>query len=319
MTGREFKGWRERVGQTQQQIADRLRVTRTTIQNWESAATAIPEAVAVSCEVLEGRLRQETPNYGPLTLIYSDGPMFVSAYGPRGRIAMMQQEPYLTNAAALARVQQLWGADTFHNPFIIDDRHQTVWNAVELGRVVRDDDATAPTLTNLIKMLAQEIRASSALYVVSGRSMLNSTEALQRENAIKEQADELDRLAVAGMTEILRDPLRIDRVYFALQALGKRAPDSLVSNVAQALEVHTRQPRAEAAPIRLEHGQYVMDYRGCVFTWPKVPMFSGRWTINIASNNPGLLAKLGGCVVINDHGSIESAIAQAQRHVDEIV
>src|SRR6266446_10389463 len=107
MDAKELKSWRERVGLTQQQFAERLRVTRTTVQNWESGMTSIPQAVDTSCEIWEHRLQQENPNLGPVTLIYSDGPMFVNPYGPRRRLAMMQQEPYPTNTAAIARVQQL--------------------------------------------------------------------------------------------------------------------------------------------------------------------------------------------------------------------
>jgi DNA-binding XRE family transcriptional regulator len=47
MKANEFKAWRARVGLTQRQIADRLEVTRQTIQNWESAASPIPQAVDI--------------------------------------------------------------------------------------------------------------------------------------------------------------------------------------------------------------------------------------------------------------------------------
>ncbi len=45
---------------------------------------------------------------------------------------------------------------------------------------------------------------------------------------------------------------------------------------------------------------------------------SGKWTVNLASNNPHLLGKLGGCVVIDDYKSIKGAIARAKRRVDEL-
>jgi hypothetical protein len=319
MLGHEFKAWRERVGLTQQQLADRLKVTRTTIQNWENGASAVPEAAAISSEILERQLKQENPNFGPLTLIYSDGPMFVSAYGPRSRVPMMQQEPYLTNAAALARVQLLWGRATFHNPFILDESQSTVWNSVELGRVARDRELNAPTLVNLLRAMAQSLRASCTTYVTTGRGILNPMEAAERENAIKAQADELDRLAKAGLPAILRDPLQIDRVYFSLHALGKMAPEPLVSNVAHALVVLTKEPLPATFAARREGRDFVLDYKGCVITWPEVPMFGGQWTVNVASNSPALLNRLGGNVVINDFVSIEDAVAKAQRHVDEVL
>ena len=60
------------------------------------------------------------------------------------------------------------------------------------------------------------------------------------------------------------------------------------------------------------------EYKGCVITYPSIPIFSGRWTVNVASNNPGLLAKLGGNVVINSHVSLEEAIKEAKRLIDAL-
>jgi DNA-binding XRE family transcriptional regulator len=129
----EFAAWRKRVGITQEELAERwARVTRTTIQNWESGATPIPQAVETACATWERRLKQENPGLGPVTLIFADGPMFIDPYGPRRRLAMMHQEPYPSNTAAIARVLELSGRDNFHNPFIIEKSGEDLWNAVEL-------------------------------------------------------------------------------------------------------------------------------------------------------------------------------------------
>ena len=82
-------------------------LARQTIQNWESGASAMPTTLAGACEVWTDRLRKQRADLGPVTLIYADAPMFVSPYGRRGKVAMLQQEPYATNAAALARVRIL--------------------------------------------------------------------------------------------------------------------------------------------------------------------------------------------------------------------
>jgi hypothetical protein len=245
VNAKEFKTWRERIGLTQQQIAERLGITRTTIQNWEGGATPIPQAVDMSCEIWEARLKQENPDLGPVTLIYSDGPMFVNPYGPRSRPAMMQQEPYPTNTAALARVQQLWGRDNFHNPFIIEKSGTPLWNVVELGRVVDGDDTGAPTLVNLLRAIAKNVRANSTIFVRSGPKMLTPAEAKKRQQAIEGQADELDRFAGSGIRAIIRDQLLVEGVFSKLLALGTRAPDSLVSNVAQALVVFEQNQTSE--------------------------------------------------------------------------
>src|SRR5665213_865742 len=92
MEANEFKTWRQHFNLTQHDVARKLGVSRTTVQNWESGATPITPAVEMSCEIWEQRLRQEDPDFGPVTLIYADGPMFVDPYGPRQPRAMMQQE-----------------------------------------------------------------------------------------------------------------------------------------------------------------------------------------------------------------------------------
>jgi len=318
MNAEEFKAWRERVGLTQQQVADKLKVTRTTIQNWEGDVTPIPQAVDMSCETWESRLKQENPDFGPVTLVYSDGPMFVNPYGPRRRLAMMQQEPYPTNTAALARVQQLWGRDDFHNAFIIEESGKPLWNVVELGRVVNGDDTSAPTLVNLLRVIANSVRANSAIFA-RGPKVLTQEEAKKRQRAIESQADELERLADLRLQAIVHDQLFIEKVFKRLLALGTRAPDALVSNVHQALVVFEQHPMSSVSQARLEQGGYVIDYKGYEITYPKIPMFPNQWTVNLCSNNPHLLNKLGGHnVVINDHTSIEGAVAKAKRHVDEL-
>ena len=194
----------------------------------------------MSCQIWEARLKQENPDLGPVTLVYSDGPMFVDPYGPRHRLAMMQQEPYPTNAAALARVQQLSGREDFHNPFIIDKFNTPLWNLPELGGVIDGSDTGAPTLVNLLRSIAKHVRADLANFVRNGAKLPSPTEKQKRQRAIEEQADELDRIANSGLQAIIRDQLRIERVFSQLIELGTKAPDSLVRNVAQALEVFGR-------------------------------------------------------------------------------
>jgi hypothetical protein len=318
MEAAQFRTWRGRVGLTQQQVAERLGVTRTTIQNWEGGATPIPQAVDMSCEIWEGRLKQENPDLGPVTLVYSDGPMFVDPYGPRRRPAMMQQEAYPANAAALARVQQLWGRDDFYNALIIEKSGQPLWNVVELGRVVSGEDTGAPTLANLLRAIARNVRANSTIFA-RGPKALTPAELNQRQKDIEAQADELARIAGSGLHAIVRDQLEIEGVFKRLLAFGTRAPDSLVSNVCQALVVFEQHPLPDEVPARVEQGGYVVDYKGFEITYPKIPMFPNRWTVNLCSENPHLLNKLGGRnVVINDHTSLKAAISKAMQYVDEL-
>ncbi len=230
----ELKAWRERVRLTQQEWADKLKVSRMTVINWESGNTSIPPAVEMSCQVWEARLKQQDPNLGPVTLIYSDGPMFINPYGPRGKLAMMQQEPYPTNAMAIARVQKLWGRNDFHNPFVIEGTGTPLWNAVELGRVVDGTDTGAPTLTNLLRAIALRVRDNSENFVRDGAKMPMPTELKKQKRALERVADELEELADGGLEQILSHQIQIEDAFVRLRSLGSKAPDVLVRNVAQA-------------------------------------------------------------------------------------
>lgn len=235
MNNKEFGAWRHRVGLTQQEAANRLGVSRTAVQNWEGGVTPIPATVEMSCQLWEHRLGQEDPELGPVTLVYADGPMFVQPYGPPRRMAMMRQEPFLTNAAALGRVLELWGRDDFHNPFILDGDGQPIWNAVELSRVVGGDDKNAPTparwRSKAITALAEHFRSTSGISVRTGPRMLSPADAAELQRRIEALADKLS--ALAGDPDITYE--RVEDVLMELRMLGKHAPSQLVSDVAHAL------------------------------------------------------------------------------------
>jgi DNA-binding XRE family transcriptional regulator len=233
MDAKEFATWRQQVGITQEELANRwARVTRTTIQNWESGATPIPEAAATACQIWERRLKQENPNLGPVTLIYADGPMFVDAYRP-GRLSMLKQEPYATNASALARVLQLWERDDFCNPFIIEKSGADLWNVAELRRVAIREDSNSPTLVNLLKRLAKNIKVTSTTYARMGPKMLNASEAKDQQRRIEALAKQLDGLAA----DAIEGPIsyqRVEDVLSKLRNLGKHVPNQVISNIVDA-------------------------------------------------------------------------------------
>ena len=249
----------------------------------------------MSCKIWEHRLKQESPTIGPLTLIYSDGPMFVDPYGPRRRPAMMQQEPYPTNAAVLGRVQQLAGHASVCNPFVIKADQTPLWNAVELSRVMEGKDEGAPTLANMLRKAAKAVRDNSAILVRSGPRMLSPAETKSRQQAIVSQADLLDKFANSSLSAMVRDQLAIEQVFEKLRELGTRAPDGLVSGIAHALTVFKRYPLTEEEDeITEDQGDYVLHYKGYEGRFPKIPMFPHKWTINLSSNDRRLFTKLGG-------------------------
>lgn len=161
----EFREWRERFGLTQGDIAKRFGVSRNTIQNWEAGATAMPSTIGDACAVWEDRLKKEIAEFGPLTLCYSDAPMFINPYGPPRKIAMLQQEPYPTNSAALARVMMIWNRNDVHGPFIMEKSGGALWNQIELARVVDGSDKGAPTVRNTITRLANYVLENSTAFV----------------------------------------------------------------------------------------------------------------------------------------------------------
>jgi hypothetical protein len=189
--------------------------------------------VETACTFWERRLKQENPGVGPVTLIFADAPMFVDPYGPRGRTAMLHQEPYPSNTAAIARVLALSGRHNFHNPFIIEKSGEDLWNAVELDRVARGEDSGAPTLVNLLRRLAKHVQGTSTLYVRSGSKMPSQYEAKAKQERIEALAVEINNLADAAADDRITYP-QIEERLSALRALGKFAPDDLVFGIAQA-------------------------------------------------------------------------------------
>jgi transcriptional regulator with XRE-family HTH domain len=250
MQAEAFRQWREGTGYTQAAAAARFfKVTRATLQNWETGATPIPAAVETACQIWGRRVRQEQAGYGPVTLVYSDGPMFRDPYEPQQRQPMMHQEQYDMNAQAITRVCELWPRGNFHNPFIIERSGSDLWNAVELERVVDGNDSGAPTHFNLfsqcaavIKALADDARRNPTLTASSGSALPTLAQQEDRERQIENLAAELDSLAVA-MPQGTVTHLQVEERLTALRALGKRPSDSLFNDFAKAFVALDALPR----------------------------------------------------------------------------
>jgi DNA-binding XRE family transcriptional regulator len=233
MEAKDFKEWRERFNLTQEDVAQRFRVSRTTVQNWESGANPITQAVEMGCQVWAPRLKQEDHDLGPLTLIYTDGPMFVDPYGaPPRQPAMIRQESHPTNAAAVTRVQKLWGRAGFCDPMIIEKTREPLWNAVELKRVVEGIDTGAPTLSNLLRRIAEDVKSTSTTFVWAEKGP-NPAERKERQQQIEALATQLQTLA-ATVLDDEAGRRKVEEVFLKLRGLGKRPRDSLVNGVAHA-------------------------------------------------------------------------------------
>jgi DNA-binding XRE family transcriptional regulator len=130
MKPQHLQDWRAMLELTQAQAADLFGVSRATIINWENGVTPIPKMVEALCDI-HGKRWKMGPNYGPVTLIYSDGPMWMNPYGPN-RIPIMQRELYKNNKEALERAFELIGQPNAHNIFIMEESGDIVWNQVQL-------------------------------------------------------------------------------------------------------------------------------------------------------------------------------------------
>jgi len=234
MDAKEFALWRKGLGISQEELAERWAgVSRSTIQNWEAGISAIPPAVADACKIWERRLKQERANLGPVTLIFADAPLFVDAFRPH-RLAVVQRVPFLTNAAAIARVRRLWNTEAFYNPFIIEESGLDLWNAAELSRVVAHEDQRAPTMPNLLVRLAKHVRDTSNIYVRSGPRVPTQTEAKERQKRIETLAKKFDVLAEKEKQSPI-EYTQVEDVLYKLRKLGKTVPDQYITDIVQAL------------------------------------------------------------------------------------
>ena len=233
MNGSDFRRWRTSFGLSQQELADKIRVTRTTIQNWEAQAGELSTIASNSVKVWDRRLRQEEPLRGPVTLVYADGPMMLPSHGPR-RVAMMQQESHLSNAAVLSRVQMLASHPHFFNPFVIEGERHDLWNMMELQRAVDGSDDEAPTPRNLLRKLASGIRADAPNYVRSGPALPTAQEQKKRERELVALAVQLERISEGHIRDIIAESGSVESILAQTRALGIRPNDTLVSAVAQA-------------------------------------------------------------------------------------
>ena len=53
MNGDELKSFRERLGMTQEQLADKLKVARNTVSRWELGERKIPEFLDLALQTVE--------------------------------------------------------------------------------------------------------------------------------------------------------------------------------------------------------------------------------------------------------------------------
>ena len=121
----------------------------------------------------------------------------------------------------------------FCNPFIIEKSGADLWNVAELRRVAIREDSNAPTLVNLLKRLAKNIKDTSTIYVRRGPKMLTASEAKDQQRRIEALAKQLDGLAA----DAIEGPIsyqRVEDILSKLRNLGKHVPNHVISNIVDA-------------------------------------------------------------------------------------
>ena len=130
MNASEFLSWRKALRYTQEQAAEKLGVSRATIQNWEREFTRVPTITELACQVLTRRWKKR-PEFGPVALVYADEPLWPELDCP-SRVLCVQCELHPNNDAVLLRVCRLREAPNFNSALVIDEGGEVVWYGTEL-------------------------------------------------------------------------------------------------------------------------------------------------------------------------------------------
>jgi hypothetical protein len=238
MTPVDFSAWRNRYGLTEDQAAEQFRLAVEVIQNWENGVTAIPSAVDDFCVIWGRRFRQLDPVYGPLTLTYLDQPRFPDIFDPKSRPGILQREPCVCNASAIARVAVLSRAHRVFEPQILEELEpgepdEILWSTGEIDDFLSGKDADAPTIVNLLRMIATEICETTAL-TSSGQNPLTAEQKAARKIKLEAEARKLNQIAERGIIGYTSTS-EIELILTVIRSLGARPKDSHVNGIFRAL------------------------------------------------------------------------------------
>jgi len=128
----DFKKWRKKLGYTQAEAAERLGLSRATVQYWEAEIRPVPLEVELACRELLRRWKQR-PEFGPVTLLYADDPIWQEASPPCG-VLLLQCERHSNNESAIKRAVWLRKTMILVTPLIVEDDGNVVWSGPELLR-----------------------------------------------------------------------------------------------------------------------------------------------------------------------------------------
>jgi len=128
----EFKKWRKKMGYTQTEAGEKLGFSRAGVQLWENEIRPIPLTVELACQELCRHWKQR-PDFGPVTLLYADDPIWHQASPPYG-VPHQQSERHSNNESAIKRAIWLRKTMILVTPLIVEDDGSVVWSGPELLR-----------------------------------------------------------------------------------------------------------------------------------------------------------------------------------------
>jgi hypothetical protein len=107
-----------------------LGLSRGAVQDWESEIRPAPLAVELACQELLRRWKQR-PEFGPVTLLYAEGPMSRVDSLTSGDL-VLRCEPHPDNESALGRVVRLRETVDLFMPLIVEGDGTVIWSSLEL-------------------------------------------------------------------------------------------------------------------------------------------------------------------------------------------
>lgn len=128
----DLRLWRKELQLTQSDAARYFAVSRATYLGWESGAVALPHNAARITEMVRDQMKRRDL-HGPVTLVFTDGPMTKSPYGTSAP-SMMQQELYATTFEAIARARALDESGQANGLLIMSEDGHVTWNIAQLRR-----------------------------------------------------------------------------------------------------------------------------------------------------------------------------------------
>jgi len=132
-----FKKWRQKLGYTQSVAAEKLGLSRSAVQYWESEIRPVPVAVELACQELL-HLWKQRPEFGPVTLLYggyADDPISLGTSASVGSV-LMRSERHPDSDSALTSAARLGETVTPFIAFIVDGDGNVIRSGPELLREI---------------------------------------------------------------------------------------------------------------------------------------------------------------------------------------